>query len=349
MYCEGFASDIYSDYILGTLSGPDLAELNSHLGRDCSRCKSELSASRKLWYNVALAVPQVEPSRGLRKRVVGSVGAPRRSFWWQPVAALATLLLAVFAGTQIHPSVPPPIVAILPPVPAPVIVASKELAPKPISVPVPAPVVIVKTQDNSVLLAQVTAAERDLARQKELLAATEREREELNRRLQAVVSQPKPDTSNVERQLTAAQLRTQQLEHDIAEYRSLLVRARERGAPGQSASLLSDPNLKLVRLRVTANGSPAEGHAFISSGSEVLFYASQLPALPTGRAYQLWLIRGSAPAIVSAGIFQPDAQNRATVRFTNAAFTSGITTIAVTDEPEGGSTSPTGHKLLIGT
>ncbi len=350
MECSGLSADVYSDYILGTLIGPELAELKGHLESGCSRCGSELASARNLWFHFAVATPPVEPDRALRRRVIATVQQPRRFGWWQPVAALATLALAVFAGAQVGSRTSPPIVAVLPTLaptittPTPPVVQSL-----PSPAPAPAPVIVSKPQENGALVAQLAQAEQELAGQKEKLAAAERDREDLSRKYQAMLAQPKPDTSALEGQLSAARLRTQQLEHDVAEYRTLLVKARERLAPVQTASLLADPNLRLVKLRVSAGGSPAEAHALVSSGTQVVFYASHLPALPAGRAYQLWLIRASAPAIVSAGVFQPDAQNKAVVQFNNAAFTSGITTIAVTDEPEGGSSTPTGHKLLIGS
>ena len=350
MYCDGLPADNYSCYILGTLAGPELAELDSHLERGCTRCKSELVSTRKLWYAFGSATPSAKPSRGLRDRVIASVGQPLRLAWWKPVVALATIALALFVGAQINRRVPQPVVAVLPTAP-PIIIApsasSNNLLPAPS--PAPAPVVIVREKDNGSLLAQVASTEQNLARQKELLAAAERDRDELNRKYQAALAQPKPDNSATERQLTAAQLRTQQLEHDVSEYRALLEKARDRPAASQTATLLADPNLRLVRLRGLGIGSEAEAHALVSSGSQVIFFASRLPALPQGRAYQLWLIRDSAPAIVSAGIFQPDARKSAVVQFKSVAFTSSISTIAVTDEPEGGSATPTGHKLLIGS
>jgi len=177
----------------------------------------------------------------------------------------------------------------------------------------------------------------------------ERNAAEANRKyLSAVAPQPKPDVS--EEQLVAVRARTQQLERDLAEYKALLAAARQRlEKPAQVASLLADPNLRLVRLRGTAKGSDAAGHVLLSSGSQAVFFASGLPALPPGRVYQLWLIRGSAPAVVSAGIFQPNAQNQASLKFESSVLTTGVTAVAVTDEPEKGSVLPTGHKLLIGS
>ena len=379
MQCEGFAPELYSDYVLGTLDPSGLAEVDSHLNRDCVRCQSELRLSRSVWYGVALAAPAAEPRRGLRQRVINSVQSPEASgfrlLWWQPIVGLAAPALAVLAGWQIGGirSSPPPMVQVLPapnsngPELTALVrenqllrdrLASTQMVPSVPVTPRPTPDVAARTQQNSALLAQlaqaheqVSRAEQDLNAQKVLSARADRAREEAERKAQAAVAEAKlaqPETTNLQRQLASAQGRAQQLERDVAEYKALLTTVRQRLAPLQTASLLADPNLRLVRLRGTAGASGAEGHALISN-SQVVFYGSQLPPLPAGRAYQLWLIRGSSPAIVSAGVFQPNTGRQATVQFSNAALTSGITTLAVTDEPEGGSAAPTGHKLLIGS
>jgi anti-sigma-K factor RskA len=115
------------------------------------------------------------------------------------------------------------------------------------------------------------------------------------------------------------------------------------------ASMMSDPQLRVVKLRATEKGKTMEGHALIASGSQLMFYASQLPALPSNRVYQLWLIRSNGPSIASAGVFSPDAANRAVLQLRDPVLLSSVTTIAVTDEPAGGSPLPTGHKWLIGS
>ena len=351
--------------MLGSLTGPELAELQSHLDQNCARCRSELAMAKGIWHSLALASRQTEPSRMLRKRIIALVQTPDRFrlAWWQPVAALATLALAVLSGWQL---------ASIRREPAPVMQAVQPIAPAPqdnsqalarleqeneslrqriastnnkAARPVP------PAADHSAEQALLAATRQELAHQKDLLAIAERSAAEANRKyVAATAPQPKPDISEEQRQLVAAQTRTQQLERDLAQYKSLLTTARQRlESPAQAASALADPNLKLVKLRGTVEGSDIEGHALLASGSQVIFYGSRLPALPSGRAYQLWLIRGTAPAIVSAGVFQPNAQNRATVRFESSALTSGVTAVVVTDEPEAGSVSPTGHKLLIGS
>ena len=84
----------------------------------------------------------------------------------------------------------------------------------------------------------------------------------------------------------------------------------------------------------------------MQDGSKALFYAFNLPPLPAGRTYQLWLIRGRSPAIVSGGVFQAGADGSAVVQFSDAAMLKDVRQFAVTDEPGGGSPGPTGKQFL---
>ncbi len=369
MQCNGLPSDVYSDFVLGALAGPDRTELDEHLDGGCLRCKDEIAVARRIWSAVAFATPLVEPGRQLRGRVLALVEKPIAKFrfaWWQPAAGLAGVAAAVVGwefgslrNPVLAPSIRTPTVQISASNPGSDISALQDenralrdrLAHAPLQVSPSVPVLKESDalQELAGLRRSVEQAQAELAQQKSLLASAERARDELNGRLQAALSQPAPDSSGLQRQLVAAQARVSQLEHDVTEYRTLLVRARERQAPVQTASLLADPGLRLVRLRGTAKGSVVEAHALVAGGSQVVFYASQLPALPNGRVYQLWLVRGTAPAVVSAGVFQPNAQGQAEIKFDNSGLTTGVTTLAVTDEPEGGSATPTGHKLLVGS
>ncbi|MDQ6676361.1 MAG: anti-sigma factor [Acidobacteriota bacterium] len=372
MQCEGLSPETYSFFSLGTLEGPELAELQSHLREGCERCREEVRMSRSIWYQVALATPAVEPRKALRRRVIQSVrdsaSAGFAGWRWQPVTGLAVLLLAVAGGWEAERRHRPAAVV--------------TTVVKTVNVPVQDSVALRKLeQDNAALRARLDAAnparpaplpksvqdtrliaelaqererastlEAELAQQKALVATAEGALEEANRKYTAAISQPRPDVSELQRQIVSLETRGKQLEHDLAEYKILLAAQRQRLERNvQYASFLADPNLKLVHLRTTDRGGSSQGHALIASGSQVVFYASRLPALPAGRAYQLWLIRASAPAIVSAGVFQPDARNRAVIQFNSSALTAGVTAVAVTEEPERGSPTPTGHKLLVGS
>jgi anti-sigma-K factor RskA len=77
-----------------------------------------------------------------------------------------------------------------------------------------------------------------------------------------------------------------------------------------------------------------------------VFAASNLPALPAGRIYQIWLVAGGPP--VSAGLIAPDESGRSVGIFRTPVDVTGPVTVAVTIEPAGGVTAPTGAFYLTG-
>jgi anti-sigma-K factor RskA len=75
--------------------------------------------------------------------------------------------------------------------------------------------------------------------------------------------------------------------------------------------------------------------------------ASNLPPLPAGRTYQMWVLTAQ-PAPISAGLLKPDPNGRASAMFETPVDIAQPTAMAVTIEPEGGVPSPTGAMYLVG-
>lgn len=195
---------------------------------------------------------------------------------------------------------------------------------------------------------RTTALENELNTQRNLLATAVRERQEAESRAGSLAeNQAKGDERD--RQIRALTTRVHELERENADFRNVIYRQRRDIEQSlQVASLLSTPSLRLVKLQPTDKATAAVGYAFMED-SRVILSASGLPDLPTGRTYQLWLIRGRSPAIVSGGVFSAGRQQRAMVEFRDPRLVSGIKALAVTEEPAGGSLVPTGHKFLIGS
>ncbi|MGZ3148030.1 anti-sigma factor [Lentzea chajnantorensis] len=105
---------------------------------------------------------------------------------------------------------------------------------------------------------------------------------------------------------------------------------------GRFSDLLSTPDARLV----TANGpAGSTATAVISpSRNELLFLSRSMPAPPTDRVYQLWVINSDGPH--SAGVLPSGSA---------PLLTGGVTgaeRVAVTVEPQGGSPTPTGEKVM---
>lgn len=90
-----------------------------------------------------------------------------------------------------------------------------------------------------------------------------------------------------------------------------------------------------------------QGKAFYHPRQGLVFYAANLPALPSGRTYQLWLVPAEGNPI-SAGVFPVDVRGNGAVLL--PPLPTGVTAkaFAVTVEPVGGVPQPTGPKVLIG-
>ncbi|CAN5899610.1 anti-sigma factor [soil metagenome] len=79
----------------------------------------------------------------------------------------------------------------------------------------------------------------------------------------------------------------------------------------------------------------------VRSGEAAVLVSHDLPELPPGRTYQLWLIDERGPH--SAGLFQPDHQGAAVVLVADEDMAGKV--VGLTAEPAGGSPQPTGTVL----
>jgi len=81
----------------------------------------------------------------------------------------------------------------------------------------------------------------------------------------------------------------------------------------------------------------------------LVFLASNLPAVSSHNAYELWLIPASGASPVPAGVFKPNARGTATVIKASLSAGIAVETFAVTVEPEAGSSAPTSQPIMVGT
>jgi anti-sigma-K factor RskA len=112
-------------------------------------------------------------------------------------------------------------------------------------------------------------------------------------------------------------------------------------------SVLTAPDMARVDLVGEQPARSASGRAYWSRSQGLVFTASNLPAPPPGRTYQLWVVTATAP--VSAGLIQPDQAGNVSAVFQTPADLPPPLAMAVTLEPEGGVPAPTGPRYLIGT
>lgn len=92
MNCEDLRDD-YELYALGLLEGDQKAEIDAHLGRDCSTCRNYLKDALATNSKLLSIVPEVAPPARLKRRVLASSGVPRRGWGWAAALAAACMLL----------------------------------------------------------------------------------------------------------------------------------------------------------------------------------------------------------------------------------------------------------------
>lgn len=114
---------------------------------------------------------------------------------------------------------------------------------------------------------------------------------------------------------------------------------------GDNAALRENANATVYQLAPTPN-APDHAHAqawFSVQGSGVLSVAN-LPILSEGRTYQLWYMTESPTTPVPGGTFSVDDTGQGFMLIPSDVGV--ISSIAITEEPIGGSQAPSGPILL---
>jgi anti-sigma-K factor RskA len=145
----------------------------------------------------------------------------------------------------------------------------------------------------------------------------------------------------LEARLQDALARAQASESQMAATRRVMGEAQSQLA------VLTAPDAVRVDLAGQAAAPSASARAFWSRSRGLVLAASNLPALPPGRTYQLWFVGANGPS--SAGIFEPDTTGAANLLLTIDPNVPAPNVLAVTLEPAGGRPAPTGAMYLVGS
>ena len=115
---------------------------------------------------------------------------------------------------------------------------------------------------------------------------------------------------------------------------------------GIGVTQLSGESPHTVQAQVTDTAKAPDAAADVEVGEDgATLVAHGLPAPPNGRVYQVWVKRpGHAPEPTSA-LFTPSGDGTATA--TVPGNMDGVAQVLVTDEPDGGSQTPTRDPLLV--
>jgi hypothetical protein len=157
----------------------------------------------------------------------------------------------------------------------------------------------------------------------------------------AYAAQLRGRVTTLEARLRETTLRADTNERLVADAR------RSAGEAQRTVLVLAAPDLARIDLAGQPAAPQASARAFWSRSRGLVFTASNLPAPPPGRAYQLWVLTAQ-PAPINAGMLKLDANGRATAMIDTPQDLPKPVAMAVTLEPEAGVPSPTGDKYLVG-
>jgi anti-sigma-K factor RskA len=136
--------------------------------------------------------------------------------------------------------------------------------------------------------------------------------------------------------------RVAELQDESARQQAQLERARE-----VVSTLTSTDALRVTLVAAKTSPQPQGRAIYVRDRSSLIFLASNMPALPPQKIYELWLIP-TAGSPIPAGVFKPDARGSATV--VEPPLPAGVEakTFAITVEPEQGSSTPTMPIVMLG-
>ena len=108
---------------------------------------------------------------------------------------------------------------------------------------------------------------------------------------------------------------------------------------------MTGKNVAMMTLTASGTRQPM-GHMFWDQAHNMwTLVAHDMPALKSGRTYQLWLM--TAKTKINAGTFTASASGDAMMRTMYPLTPADLKAVAVTDEPAGGMPQPTGSMVMV--
>jgi hypothetical protein len=171
--------------------------------------------------------------------------------------------------------------------------------------------------------------------------------------LRAQLQQLRSAAADKETQLIASQLQITELSNQLKGQESALEREQELLSAGRDIrDVMAARNLHIIDVHdMDAHGeSRPFGRIFLTEGKRLIFYAYDLDAIRVKDAsFQAWGQReNSGQTVVNLGLLYIDdqKQSRWALKVEDPNLLKAINSVFVTLEPSGGTSKPTGKKLM---
>jgi cell division protein FtsB len=124
--------------------------------------------------------------------------------------------------------------------------------------------------------------------------------------------------------------------------------SRQRQKLSAELASLASPGTRAIALSGQEVAPAASAKVFLEpSQRRALVFFHDLPANPSDKSYQLWIIRADRPKPMSAGVFDVTSNGSASIVVENLPVETEIKALAVTLEPKGGVPQPTNTKFYV--
>jgi hypothetical protein len=139
------------------------------------------------------------------------------------------------------------------------------------------------------------------------------------------------------------------LKQDVRNWRGIVgQQTLELDAAQKFVETMTNPDGQHFTLVAGKTPPQPQGKAFyLKNRKSLVFLASNMPALPKDKAYELWLIPVQG-APIPAGVFKPDAHGSATLTNPPLPGVTEAKAFAITVENEAGAETPTMPILMMG-
>jgi hypothetical protein len=140
------------------------------------------------------------------------------------------------------------------------------------------------------------------------------------------------------------------MNRELRQKTDMLAQQAEASSKAQRVlDVLTEKSAQRVLLTAAkAKPAPSARAVYLASSGSLILQANNLDPLPSGKAYELWVIPANGKAPIPAGLFRPDSTGSASLILPPLPAGVPAKAFGVTVERAEGSDTPTAPILLVG-